>query len=105
MEFQQAPLTGSKNFTRGRPSRNGLSHLRILQARDGVLSGATHREIAVSLFGAEPVRRGWSTDGELRAQVRYLIRRGVELASVGYRSLVGIAWPKQGEDERPAEPP
>ena len=69
-------------------SRTALVHLRALQALDGIAAGASHRTLARVLFGAEEVTRRWTADGELRAQVRYLVRRARALRDGGYRSLL-----------------
>jgi hypothetical protein len=71
-----------------RPGRSALMHMRVLQAFDGAQSGATHRQIAVAIFGTAAVRDHWTTNSELRAQIRYLIRRGQALSEGGYRSLL-----------------
>lgn len=68
--------------------RHALTHTRTLQAVDGAHAGASHRDIAVALFGATDVSQRWTPDSELRAQVRYLIRRGRALVNGGYRSLL-----------------
>ncbi len=69
-------------------SRTALVHLRALQALDGIAAEASHRTIARVLFGAGEVTRRWTADGELRAQVRYLVRRARALRDGGYRSLL-----------------
>ena len=71
-----------------RVSRTALVHLRALQALDGVAAEASHRTIARALFGTEEVTRRWTADGELRAQVRHLVRRARALRDGGYRSLL-----------------
>lgn len=73
-----------------RPTRGAMLHMRMIQALDGRAVGASHREIAGAVFGKQIVDRSWSADGELRAQVRYLIRRSTVLASIGYRHLAGF---------------
>jgi len=70
-------------------TRSALLHLRALQALDGAQAGASHREIAQALFGLEAVMR-WHADGELRAQVRHLLRRAEAYMGGGYLSLAGI---------------
>lgn len=70
------------------PSRLSIVHMRTFQALDGAVSGASHREIAAALFGSEAVGHRWHSDGDLRAQVRHLIRRGRALTLGGYRRLV-----------------
>jgi hypothetical protein len=79
--------------------------MRTLQALDAVLAGASQREIAVALFGSASVALRWSADGELRAQVRRLIRRGEELAANGYRRLAGIEPLGKGRSATPPESP
>ena len=71
-----------------RPDRSAVLHSRILLASDGARSSASHRDLAIVLFGEESVREQWSPDGELRAQVRYLLKRGQVLIGGGYRSLL-----------------
>jgi hypothetical protein len=71
-----------------RPGRLALLHMRALQALDGVLAGASQREIAVAIFGEQRVTGCWHADSELRAQTRHLIRRGEAFMHGEYRSLV-----------------
>jgi hypothetical protein len=71
-----------------RPTHMGLLHMRALEALDGALCGASHREIAVALFGADSVARAWHADSELRARIRYLVRRASALMNGGYRRLL-----------------
>lgn len=70
-------------------TRAALLHLRALQALDGAQAGASQRDIAQALFGLEAVGR-WQADGELRAQIRYLLRRAEAYMSGGYLALAGI---------------
>ena len=72
-----------------RPSRSELVHLRMLQALDGAAVKASHRQIAAAVFGESVARLQWRPDGELRAQVRYLLKRGRVLRESGYRALLG----------------
>lgn len=71
-----------------RPNRQVLSHARSLQALDGEAGGASQREIAEVLFGEREVWERWGTNSELRAQLRYLLRRGHQLVDGGYRRLL-----------------
>jgi len=80
-------------------SRTGLLHLRALQAIDGVRGGASHRDIAAAIFGADTVGDRWSADSELRAQVRYLVSRAEGLVGGGYRALAGLLSP--GDERAP----
>jgi hypothetical protein len=80
--------------------------MHALQALDGVRAGATQREIAEALFGVAEVESRWSADGELRAYVRHLIRRGRTYSNGGYRKLLGSdLLPRQGDGTRCAESP
>ena len=80
-----------------RPSRSSLLHLRMLQALDGSLAGASHRDIATTLFGKRAVTRRWYADSELRAQVRHLIRKGRALMSGDYRRLLQSSPKGEGD--------
>jgi hypothetical protein len=71
-----------------RPDRVSLLHMRALHALDASADGASQREIAASLFGEESTAANWHPDGELRAQVRHLLRRARALVAGGYRSLI-----------------
>jgi hypothetical protein len=71
-----------------RPSRSALTHMRVLQALDGSRAGASQRDIAAAIFGASHVNTSWAPDSELRAQTRYLLKRGEALAKGGYRTLL-----------------
>lgn len=82
-------------------TRAALLHLRALQALDGAQAGASHREIAQILFGIEATAR-WHADGELRAQVRHLLRRAEAYMADGYLSLAGI--PRVGAESPGDEP-
>lgn len=71
-------------------TRAALLHLRALQALDGLQAGASHRDIAQALFGLEAVALRWQADGELRAQVRHLLRRADAYMQGGYLVLAGV---------------
>jgi Uncharacterized conserved protein (DUF2285) len=59
-----------------------------LRALDGRLDGATHREIAMSLFGADAVpKRDWISH-ELRDRTARLVRLGAAMMNGGYRRLL-----------------
>ncbi len=72
----------------GRPGRTSMLHMRTLQALDGTLAGASQRGVAEVLFGNTAVTERWHDDGDLRAQVRRLIRRGQMLMDGGYHRLL-----------------
>jgi hypothetical protein len=79
-----------------RPGRTALLHLRTLQTLDGVLAGASHRELAAVFFGADAVARHWYDGSDLRAQVRRLVRRGRGLMMGGYHRLLRADGPEKG---------
>ena len=85
MSTRRAPR--ARRDARG-PTPMGLLHMRALQALDGVLSGASQREIGIVLFGPNVVAQKWHADGELRARVRYLIRRATALMNGDYCRLL-----------------
>ncbi|HBP0505265.1 TPA: DUF2285 domain-containing protein [Pseudomonas aeruginosa] len=72
---------------RSRPTPAAVLELHTLQALDATLAGASLREVAEGLFGADAVAADWHKDSALRARVRRLIRRGEALMLGGYRSL------------------
>ncbi|RQV09078.1 DUF2285 domain-containing protein [Burkholderia cenocepacia] len=75
---------------RSRPTPAALLELHTLQALDAALVGASLRETAEGLFGAEVVSTGWYADGGLRSRVRRLVRRGQSLMRGGYRRLAQL---------------
>jgi hypothetical protein len=75
---------------RSRPTPAALLELHTLQALDAALAGASSRETAAGLFGAEAVADGWYADGGLRSRVRRLVRRGRSLMRGGYRRLAHL---------------
>jgi len=68
-------------------TRSAVVHRAILQALDGAAAGASHRDIAAAIFGKRVVLDRWSSDGELRARIRYFLRRGHMLVESGYQKL------------------
>lgn len=61
-----------------------------LQAYDGLTAGASHREIAMALFGETTVREDWNGRSQyLRLRVRRLIQVATALVQGGYRDLLG----------------
>lgn len=68
-------------------TRSALVHRATLQALDGAAAGASQRDIAIAIWGGRWVLERWSSDGELRARVRYFLRRGHALVEGGYRKL------------------
>jgi hypothetical protein len=86
-----------------RPNRVALAHMRSLQALDGTLAGASHREVAQALFGVRRVAEAWYPDSELRAQTRHCIHRGRVFMQRDYRRLLGVA--SKGDDRTHDESP
>ena len=70
------------------PNRASQFHASVLQALDGAAAGASHREIAVAIHGDRWVSRRWTPDGELRAGIRYFLKRGARLVAGDYRRLI-----------------
>lgn len=63
---------------------------RILQALDGALAGARHRDIAVSLFGERRVAQDWALpDNHLRDHVRRAVAQGRSMMADGFVRLLG----------------
>ncbi len=69
--------------------KRGPRLIKVVQALDGWLAGAHHREIAVSLFGANRVTSEWSNGDHLRDQVRRAIGYGRSLMESGFRRILG----------------
>ena len=70
-----------------RCSRTDLFHMRALQAFDARAAGVSHREIAKVMFGSN-VACVWSSDSDVRAQVRYLLKRAKHYVNRGYLTLL-----------------
>lgn len=79
-----------------RPTPTALLELHTLQALDATLAGASLREVAEGLFGPDAVAADWHADGDLRARVRRLVRRGDALMRGGYRRLAQLAPLEKG---------
>jgi hypothetical protein len=60
----------------------------VLQVLDGWLTGTSHREIAVAIFGEQRVQAEWRSGDTLRDWVRHTLRRGRALMSGGYKQLL-----------------
>jgi hypothetical protein len=86
---------------RPRAKRSALVHMRALQAYDGAVMGASQREIARVLFGDAAVAGKWHSDGELRAQVRYLIARARAYVGGGYINLLAARRQSAGGKNTP----
>lgn len=72
------------------PDPCGPRLVKVLQALDGWLAGASHSDIAAALFGEARAKRDWrDPGGNLRDQVRRAIKRGRWLMTGGYRQFLG----------------
>jgi hypothetical protein len=85
-DLERKSLSSSKRAPVAR--RTARFHASVIQALDGASAGGSHREIAVALHGAKWVNSRWSPDGELRASIRYYLKRGALLVGGGYRHLI-----------------
>lgn len=84
-------LQTSGRFRSGRfPVEPRGARLRlVLQALDGSLAGASHRDIAIAIFGPDRVADSWRDPrSHLRDSVRRAISRGRMLMTGGYRQFV-----------------
>ncbi|GGH49019.1 DUF2285 domain-containing protein [Acidovorax soli] len=91
--------------TKPRPTPAALLELHTLQALDATLTGASLRDVAEGLFGADAVAADWHADGDLRARVRRLARRGNALMRGGYRHLAQLPSLEKGRFEGDAKRP
>ena len=63
--------------------------LRAIIALDGTLAGASQRQIADAIFGAERVAEDWQGGAKsYKSKTRRLIKKGVTLMKTGYRNLL-----------------
>ena len=91
-------------MARPRPPPAALLELHTLQALDATLAGASLRDVAEGLFGADAAA-GWYSDGGLRSKVRRLVRRGDALMRGGYRRLAQLPPLEKGRFEESAKRP
>ena len=91
-------------MARPRPPPAALLELHTLQALDATLAGASSRDVAEGLFGADAVV-DWYSDGGLRSKVRRLARRGDALMRGGYRRLAQLSPLEKGRFEGDAKRP
>jgi hypothetical protein len=92
-ELDKLALTTNESplgVTWPRPATTALLELHTLQALDATLAGASLREVAEGLFGADAVVHGWYADSGLRSRVRRLVRRGLTLMRGGYRRMAQL---------------
>lgn len=96
LAFVVSPEARMPGIACDRPRSGPLQEMHTLQALDGVACGASLRAIALALHGEEAVAAGWHADGDLRAQVRRLVRRGQTLTQGGYLRLLQNEPVEQG---------
>ena len=71
------------------PEPRARRWIMALQAYDGMAAGASHRDIAVALFGEKEVRNDWAGHSDyMRSRVRRLVCAGSALVRGGYRTVL-----------------
>jgi hypothetical protein len=71
------------------PMRRAQRLAAVLQALDGYLAGASHREIAAAILGRDRVDRDWNDPNQqLRDYVRRAISSGIALMERGYQNFL-----------------
>ena len=87
--FNEYLYSGHLPWRHFRSERTAGRLAHVAQALDGALSNASHREIAIALYGRVRVSDGWNDPGEyLRDGVRRALRRGRLLMTGGYRHFL-----------------
>lgn len=67
--------------------------VRTLRVSDALAAGASQREIAAALFGADSLGRDWNGRSDaLRSRIRRLVREARATAAGGYRQLLGRSF-------------
>jgi len=80
---------GRQSIGHDRVDRRGARFAFVLQVLDDHDAGASQREIAVAMFGPEPVRADWNGYSDyLRTRIKRAIRVGHFLRDGGYRHLL-----------------
>lgn len=104
-ELDKLTAAYAAGLAKPRPLPSSLLELHTLQALDGTLAGASLRTVADVLFGTDAVVESWHADGDLRARVRRLVRRGKHLMRGGYRRLAQLPPLGQGRFAAAAKRP
>jgi len=87
--FQDLRLTGRIRPRRTMKEMENRRLKMVLQALDGSRAGASHREIAIAIYGPDRVRADWDDPREhLKDHIRRTVRRGFSWMSGGYRSFL-----------------
>lgn len=71
------------------PERRARRWIATLRAYDAISDGASHRDIAVALYGERAVSLDWGRGSDvLRLRIQRLLRMGRQMATGGYRLLL-----------------
>jgi|SRR6185437_11310367 len=88
--FDDLRFSGRIMSSHFQPTEHGRRLCFILQALDGYLAGADHKEIAIGLIGKKRVAADWKSPlRSLQDRVRRAINRGCFLMQGGYRRFLG----------------
>jgi hypothetical protein len=83
--------TGRLAWARAPAPAKAPRWLQILRVHDARRDGASHRDIAVSLFGEARVREDWGPGSDyMRMRVQRLVRAAEQTVAGGYRALFGL---------------
>lgn len=83
--------TGGLGGGRDRPLAKASRWLQVLRVHDARQAGATHRDIALFLFGETRVCEDWSAGSDyMRMRVQRLVRAAEQTVAGGYRALFGL---------------
>jgi hypothetical protein len=82
-------LCSKGGLPRGHPHPRQRRLRIVLQALDGWLAGASHRDISCALFGEKRTKADWTDpSNHLRDTTRRAVRRGRLLMNGGYKALL-----------------
>lgn len=88
--FRHLCRTGHFPAVTGSPTQQSRRMILALRTHDALGQGASIRDISIMLHGDERVRAEWPGSGDaLKSQARRLIGLAREMASGGYRTLLG----------------
>lgn len=75
----------------------------MMRALDGATSGASHREIAIALYGAARIEAEHWPTSSLRFTVRRLIEDARKMVFGGYRELLRVPAPQRARRGQAAD--
>lgn len=88
--FHHLCRTGQFPAVNGAPTQQSRRMILALRTHDALAQGASIRDIGIMVHGDERVRAEWPGSGDaLKSQARRLIGLAREMASGGYRRLLG----------------